>query len=128
MQYNRYSFNSSEAPVGQLDSAEELDLIYWLDFLNAVSIAVVEKLLTDKHLRGCTLGYAIDMTLKNKSVLGYLEHVRQYDATRKTPASRHTVSVLPNIESFKYLWIIKKRYDEYDRRYAEDVDRAAAVT
>ena len=84
IQYERFSFNSDKGTGSDLGSKSEMELVYWLDFLNAIGDAVAEGLLSVQHLKSGTLGYAIEMTLGNKSVEKYLLHVASYDMNRKS--------------------------------------------
>jgi hypothetical protein len=116
IQYDKFTFDSSNGPGSQLGTKEEMELIYWLDFLNSVSDAVDEKLLTINHLRSCTLGYAIDKTLENKSIQQYLKHVAAYDMERKSDLVSWGLLRRRDHEAFTYLRRMSQRYKNYESR------------
>lgn len=116
IQYERYSFNSEKGPDSDLGSKKELELVYWLDFLNAISDAVDEKLLTVDHLKSGTLGYAIEMTLANPSVEKYLKHVASYDMNRTSDVVSWGLLRRQYHESFSYLRRMKEQYGAYEHR------------
>ncbi len=55
-----FSFNSGDGPSSDLGSKAEMELFYWLDFLNAIGDAVAEELLLRSGVtEELAFGYAI---------------------------------------------------------------------
>jgi len=83
IQYENFRF-VSEMPSkgGDLSTAKEMDLVYFLDFLNGICAAIEQRLVSISYVRKSTLGYAIEVATKDKYVRSYLDHVAKYDTTR----------------------------------------------
>lgn len=116
IQYGRFSFNSDQGPGSDLGSKAERELVYWLDFLNAIGDAVAEELLTVQDLKSGTLGYAIEMTLGNQSIEKYLLHVASYDMNRKSDLVSWGLLKRQYHESFSYLRRLKDEYEIYEKQ------------
>jgi hypothetical protein len=78
--YGEFTFNlKCKAEGGDLGTEKEMELIYFLDFLNGVCAAFEADIFKEDYVIMSTLGYAIQRTVKNKVVGDYLAHVAAHD-------------------------------------------------
>ena len=78
--YGEFAFTiSDKSKGGDLGTQKEMDLIFFLDFLNGVCAAFEADIFKEDYVIMSTLGYAIQRTVKNSVVSAYLIHVAEHD-------------------------------------------------
>lgn len=78
--YDQFEFSTTpKADGGDLGSDKEMELIFFLDFLNGVCAAYEADIFKEEYLVLSTLGYAIQRTARNPMIRHYLEHVAKHD-------------------------------------------------
>jgi hypothetical protein len=83
--YAEFEFSPKlKSEGGGLGTDKEMELIFFLDFLNGVCAAYEADIFKEEYLVMSTLGYAIQRTAQNSVVRLYLEHVRKHDFTLET--------------------------------------------
>ncbi len=83
--YNEFEFSPKpKSEGGDLGSDKEIELIFFLDFLNGVCAAYEADIFKEEYLVLSTLGYAIQRTAKNPVIGGFLEHVKKHDLKLET--------------------------------------------
>ena len=115
IQYKKFKFTAEVEPTGDLGTAREMELIYWLDFLNAIGAGVQEGIMDLDYLRSCTLGYAIEMTMNDPAIDKYLEHVAVYDLRRKSLLKPWFILKYTH-QSFHHLRWIDDKFRDFDRK------------
>ena len=78
--YDEFAFKiAPKTEGGDLGTQKEMDLIYFLDFLNGVCAAFEADIFKEDYVIMSTLGYAIQQAVKNEVVAAYLAHVAEHD-------------------------------------------------
>ena len=83
--YGEYSFNYEGPNVIDLNTSKERDLVYFLDFLNAVDAALRKHIITMRDLDDTTIGFTIRLANRCGPIGRFMTFIRRRDADLKLP-------------------------------------------